>query len=109
VMHAKYLGRCFLPSPLMGEVEGGGEARARPACRAMPSPHPNRSPPLCGRRGASLTAPLPPPGGKEKKACTRTYVQGLRAAFRLAGLSGDCGRRGSAYERRGRDEGEIAQ
>ena len=30
------------------------------------SPHPNRSPRLRRRRGASLTAPLPPPGGKEQ-------------------------------------------
>ena len=30
-------------------------------------PHPNRSPRLRRRRGASLTAPLPPPGGKAYK------------------------------------------
>ena len=64
----------FLPSPWMGEGEGGGEACARPHSRPRLPPHPDRSPRLRRRRGASLTAPLPPPGGKERQACTKIYV-----------------------------------
>src|SRR4026208_2445389 len=58
----------------MGEGEGGGEAWARPPSRSRLPPHPDRSPRLRRRRGASLTAPLPPPGGKERQACTKIYV-----------------------------------
>ena len=57
----------YIPSPLMGEGEGGGDQgrQAMADVFLAPPPHPNRSPRLRRRRGASLTAPLPPPGGKE--------------------------------------------
>ena len=41
-----------------------GHGETRPACPAL---HPTCSPRLRRRRGASSTAPLPPPGRKENK------------------------------------------
>jgi hypothetical protein len=86
-IESKYLDRYFLPSPLMGEGEGGGEARARPACRGPSLPPSPLSQPFLATvwaERASVTAPLPPLGEKERKACTRTYVRVLRFAFTYA-------------------------
>jgi hypothetical protein len=86
----------LLPSPSMGEGKGGGEAWWRSPRQATPAPpHPNRSLPLRGgrapsltdarslplrgQRAPSLTGALPPPGGKEKDACTKIYVPVLRS------------------------------
>ena len=68
----------------MGEGEGGGEARAWPACRAMPFP------PI---------PTFPPPRGKEKKAWTKlmsqdsaSYTPVLRTADYPASLGAGGGR-----------------
>ena len=55
----------FLPSPLMGEGEGGGAAGPQSHTLSHLSPHPN----------------LPPPGGKEREVCTKFMSQYLETQF----------------------------
>jgi hypothetical protein len=66
--------------PLKGVGVGVKSGTALGAHSNLP-PHPNRSPRLRRRRGASLTAPLPPPWGEGVilDRCSRWHILYIRS------------------------------